>query len=167
MFSGYGNRCTTVLERRKRRIYCSQEKETGALILVHYCSQEKEIGALQFLGEGNCQLVLYSLLISGERNWYTNIFRKRELGALLFSGEEKCSSEFRRREKVLYCSQQKKTGALQTTVLKEKETGVLLLKGVLTYFWQIFGQQIILEGHYRNLRHHFFCVFSNSVFVYM
>ena len=43
----------------------------------------------------------------------------------------------------------------------------LTLKGVLTYFWQIFGQQIILEGHYRNLRHHFFCVFSNSVFVYM
>ena len=36
-----------------------------------------------------------------------------------------------------------------------------------SYFWQIFGQQIILEGHYRNLRHHFFCVFSNSVFVYM
>ena len=28
---------------------------------------------------------------------------------------------------VLYCSQEKETGALQTTVLKKKETGALLL----------------------------------------
>ena len=59
LFSAYGNRCATVLKRRKLGLYCSQEKETGALILVNYCSQEKEIGALLFSGEGNCQLVLY------------------------------------------------------------------------------------------------------------
>ena len=56
---GTGAVCTTVLKRKKLGLYCSQEKETDAFILVHYCSQEKEIGARLFLGEGNCQLVLY------------------------------------------------------------------------------------------------------------
>ena len=59
-----GNKCTTVLRRRKQVLYCFQEKGSGALLfsgernwcttvlrrreLVHYCSQEKETSAYCF-----------------------------------------------------------------------------------------------------------------------
>ena len=52
----------------------------------------------------------------------------KETCALLFSGQgNMCSTVLRTRKHVLYCSQEKETGTLQTTVLKEKETGALLL----------------------------------------
>ena len=38
--------------------------------------------------------------------------QKNGTGALMFSGEGKCSSVFRRREKVLYCLQEKGPGAI-------------------------------------------------------
>ena len=108
-FSGYRNRCTTVFKRRKLELYCSQEKETGAFILVHYCSQDKEIGAILFLGEGNCQLVLScfqekvpgALLLLGDRNCCS---QEKETCALLFLGEENMyTTVIRRRKLVLYC----------------------------------------------------------------
>ena len=59
-------------------LYCFQKKKSGA----PSCLQEKGTGAL---------------LISGERNW--------------------CSTVFRRRKLVLYSFHEKGTGALSTTVL--------------------------------------------------
>ena len=55
---------------------------------MHYCSQEKGTGAL---------------LIAGEGNWCSTVFKEKDTGALLFS---------RMRKLVYYCSQEKKTGAL-------------------------------------------------------
>ena len=99
LFSGYRIRCTTVLKRRKLGIYCSQEKETGAFILVHYCSQEKEIGSLLFWGRRELpngalqvhvhycfssstvlrrrKLVHYSSQWEGNWSFTTHVFRRR------------------------------------------------------------------------------------------
>ena len=66
---------------------------------VHYCSEEKETWAILFSGERNWYIYTGALLIPGERNWCTNVFRKRELGALLFLGEGRYSFVFRRRKK--------------------------------------------------------------------
>ena len=57
--------------------------------LVRYCSQEKETGALLLLGERKrCTTVLkekgYSaLLFSGEGNWCAAVLKEKETGALL------------------------------------------------------------------------------------
>ena len=76
-----------------------------------YCSLEKETGVLLFSGEGN----MCSIVFRGRLHVHY-CFQRREL--VLYC--------LRRRDLVLYCSQEKGTGALQTTVLKEKETGAPL-----------------------------------------
>ena len=134
LFSREGNLGCTVLT--------SQEKKTGAFILVHQCFQEKEIGAIMFSGKGNW---MHYLLFSGEGRC-SSVFRRREKGhycfqdkgpgAQPFSGERNwctavlsrrnymCSTVFRRREHLHYCNQDKETGAL---LFSEKEYGALLL----------------------------------------
>ena len=85
--------------------YCSQEKETCALlfleeenlyILVHYCYHKKETGALLVLDKGSHG----ALLFSGEGDWCTTVLKETETGALLlmFSGEgDWCSTVLGRR----------------------------------------------------------------------
>ena len=63
------------------------------------------------------------LLISGDRNWCTNVIRRRELGLLLFSRQGRCSSVFRRKEKELYCLQKKGPSAI---LFSGEKTGELL-----------------------------------------
>ena len=132
LFSGYGSRCTNVLKRRK---------------VGHYCSQEKEIGALLFSGEGNCQLVFYwsqekatgALMFSGEGNLVHYCFQDKE-GALLYLGEVKrCSTVYRRRGLVLYCSQEKK---LENCCSQEKETCSQLLSGEGNWCFYVSGEGI-------------------------
>ena len=129
LFSGEGNRCSnvfrkrelgalpTVLRRRKVlfcRLYLGDGKKCPTVFrrrdLVLYCSQEKETSVLLLSGEGNMRSMFL-----GDENIYTTVIRKRKL--MLYC--------FRRRDLALYCSLQ--TGALQTRVLKENETGALLL----------------------------------------
>ena len=94
---------------------------------MHYCSQEKETGALLFLGEitgtilfpreGNWRFIVFRrinlvlkvvykrrdlVLYCSQRegNWCTSVFKEKETGALLlmFSGEgDWCSTVLRRR----------------------------------------------------------------------
>ena len=96
---------------------CSQEKGSGALLfskrrkLVHYCSQEKETGALLFLGE-----ITGTIMFPREGNWCFTVCRRRNLVLQVVH---------KRRDLVLYCSQRE--GNWCTSVLKEKETGALLL----------------------------------------
>ena len=67
-----------------------------------YCFQEKETGALLFSGEGN---------------WCSTVFRRRELVLYCFQEKETGALMFsNRRKQVLYCSQEKETGAFSTTV---------------------------------------------------
>ena len=71
-------------QRREKRLYCFQEKETGAL---------------QFSGEGN---------------WCYTVLRRKKKVLYCFSGEGNwCSTVLKRREKVHYCFQEKETSALQ------------------------------------------------------
>ena len=57
-----------------------------------YCSQEKETSAILFSGE--C-----SPLISGKENWCSSILKR--IGGQLFPGEENwCSNSFKRKEVV-------------------------------------------------------------------
>ena len=65
-------------------------------------------------------------MFSGEGNMIS-IFRRREHVHYCYQRRKLVLYCFRRRDLVLYCSQDKETGALKTTVLKEKETGALLL----------------------------------------
>ena len=54
-------------------------------------------------------------MFSGEGNWFTNVFRRRELGALLLSGEGNwcyTAHVFRKRGLVLYCSREKGDGVV-------------------------------------------------------
>ena len=63
---------------------------------MFYCSQEKGKGALLFSGEGNwCSTVFR------RREVVLYCFHKKETGALLFSGEgNRCSIVFRRKKLV-------------------------------------------------------------------
>ena len=72
-------------------LYCSQEKETGALSTTVYRIGEGKMCSTVFRRK---KLVLYS-------------FQEKETGAILFSN---------RRKLVFYCSQEKETGTLSTTV---------------------------------------------------
>ena len=65
--------------------YCSQEKETWALLFsgeINWCIHT---GALLSSGEGNRRSTVLGKgdcqLISGERNWCTNVIRKGEARA--------------------------------------------------------------------------------------
>ena len=71
---------------------------------MNCCSQEKETCSQLFLGEENMYSVHYC-------------YQEKETGALMF--QEKGSGA------ILF--QEKGSGTLQTAVLKEKETGALLL----------------------------------------
>ena len=101
---------------------------------MHYCSQEKETGALLFLGETNWSTFVLkeketgALLFSRRRKLEHYCSQGEGTGALLFSGEGNwCSTVFRRDKLEHYCSQGE--GNWCTIVLKEKETGVLLFSG--------------------------------------
>ena len=101
-------------------------------------------GVLLFSGEGNRRSTVFrrrelptgALLISGERNWFINVLRRRELGALLISGEGRCSSEFRRREKVLSCFQEKGPGALLFSEERNKCSIVFKRREQVHYSYQ-------------------------------
>ena len=72
-----------------------------------YCFQEKETGALLFSGEGN---------------WCSTVFRRRELVLYCFQEKETGALLFsNRRKMVFYCSQERETGTLSTTVYKIEE----------------------------------------------
>ena len=92
LFSGYGNRCTSVLKRRKLK---------GS---ADCCSQEKEIGVFLYLGEGKkCSTVFR------RRDLVLYCSQEKATGILLFSGERnRCFPVFRRMEKVLYCFRRRK-----------------------------------------------------------
>ena len=153
LFSGEGNRCSTVFRRGKKCTSVLKEKENGALLfsrrrkLVHYCYQE-ETSVLQFSGDGN---------------WYTTVPRRRKLVYYCSHVEgNRCSTVFRRvgegnwssidlrrRKLVLNCFEEKGTSALSTDLRRknwcntsltrrelvkycsqEKETGAIMLLGV-------------------------------------
>ena len=66
--------CTTVLRRRKKVLYCFQDKGSGAI------------------------------LFSGEGNWCTTVLKEKETGTILFLGEgNRCTTVLKRRKQVLYC----------------------------------------------------------------
>ena len=88
---------STVIRIRKLVLLCFRRRD-----LVLYCSQEKETGELLFSGEGN----MFSIVFR-RREHVHYCYQEKETGALMF--------------------QEKGSGALQTAVLKEKETGALLL----------------------------------------
>ena len=83
-----------------------------------YCSQEKETGALLFLGEGNwCTTVLRRkkqvLTVFRRREKVHYCSHEKETGALftIVSGEEIwCPTVLKRRKLVLYCFQEKRSG---------------------------------------------------------
>ena len=67
--------------------------------LVHYCSQEKGTGALLIAGEGNWRSTVFRrkklehYCSQGEGHWCTTVVKEKETGVLLFSGEEnRCST---------------------------------------------------------------------------
>ena len=80
-FSGKGNRCYSVFRRREKvlllssgeRNWCSTVLRRKKLVL--YCSQEKNTGALLFSGaEKNTGVLLFS----GKKHWCTAVLRKRK-----------------------------------------------------------------------------------------
>ena len=90
---GTGEWCSNVFRRRALVHTVIRRREQ-----VHYCSQEKETGALLFSGEGNWCSTVFTI-----RYLVLYCSQEKETGALLFS---------RRRKQVHYCSKEKETGAL-------------------------------------------------------
>ena len=164
LFSRERNRCTAVLKEKETGallFYVSQEKGTGTAVFkekenrcstvfrreqVQYCSQEKGSGALLF---------------SRERTRCTAVLKEKETGAILLMFQEKETGAIlfsRRRGLELYCFQGEGNwsytahvsgeGDWCSTVLKEKETGAILLmfqeKGLVLYCYQVKGYWAVL-----------------------
>ena len=96
---------TTILDRCQ---HVTVSMNSGSVLVVINCTQEKKSGAPSYPQEKGTG----ALLISGERNWCSTVFRSRELVHYCSQEKETCAILFSGEKLVHYCSQEEETSAL-------------------------------------------------------
>ena len=120
---------------------------SGSVLVVILCPHEKGTGAILFLGEG-----IWCSTVLRRRNWCSTVLRRRDL--VLYCSQEKKTGALllsRRKKLELHCSQDKGSGALLFSGERNRCTTVLRRRDLVLYCSQEKATGVILLSRRKKL----------------